>query len=62
MKLYDQRTFGPENARLKPNLGALCHHEMTLTLNTHTHFIDIISCLHLPSWSQAAVVSKPSDF
>ena len=34
-QLY-QRTNGPENAHLKPDLGALSNHEMTLTLNTHT--------------------------
>ena len=34
---YDnQRTIGPENAHLKPDLGVLSHNEMTLTLNTHT--------------------------
>ena len=32
----NQRTIGPENAHLKPDLGVLGHHEMTLTLNTHT--------------------------
>ena len=32
----DQRTIGPENAHLKPDLGVLSHNEMTLTLNTHT--------------------------
>ena len=58
----NQRTIGPENAHLKPDLGVLSHNEMTLTLNTHT-FIDFISCLHLQSFrSQAAIVSKPSDF
>ena len=31
-----QRTIGPENAHLKPDLNVLSHHEMTLTLNTHT--------------------------
>ena len=31
-----QRTIGPENAHLKPDLGVLSHHEMILTLNTHT--------------------------
>ena len=31
-----QRTIGPENAHLKSDLGVLSHHEMTLTLNTHT--------------------------
>ena len=37
MKTYvNQRTIGPENAHLKPDLGVLSHHEMTLTLNTHT--------------------------
>ena len=34
--LSNQRTIGPENAHLKPDLGVLSHHEMTLTLNTHT--------------------------
>ena len=33
---WNQRTNGPENAHLKPDLGVLSHHEMTLTLNTHT--------------------------
>ena len=28
--------IGPENAHLKPDLGVLSHHEMTLALNTHT--------------------------
>ena len=32
----NQRTIGPENAHLKTDLGVLSHHEMTLTLNTHT--------------------------
>ena len=32
----NQRTNGPENAHLKPDLGVLSHHEKTLTLNTHT--------------------------
>ena len=32
----NQRTIGPENAHLKPDPGVLSHHEMTLTLNTHT--------------------------
>ena len=32
----NQRTIGPENAHLNPDLGVLSHHEMTLTLNTHT--------------------------
>ena len=31
-----QKTIGPENAHLKPDLGVLSHNEMTLTLNTHT--------------------------
>ena len=35
-KWINQRTIGPENAHLKPDLGVLSHHEMTLTLNTHT--------------------------
>ena len=34
--ILDQRTIGPENAHLKPDLGVLSHNEMTLTLNTHT--------------------------
>ena len=56
-KNKNQRTIGPENAHLKPDLGVSSHNEMTLT------FIDFISCLHLQSfWSQAATVSKPSDF
>ena len=32
----NQRTIDPENAHLKPDPGVLSHHEMTLTLNTHT--------------------------
>ena len=37
VELYEnQRTIGPENAHLNPDLGVLSHHEMTLTLNTHT--------------------------
>ena len=32
----NQRTIGPENAHLKPDLGVLSQHEMTLTLNTPT--------------------------
>ena len=35
-KIINQRTIGPENAHLKPDLGVLSHNEMTLTLNTHT--------------------------
>ena len=35
-KNQTQRTIGPENAHLKPDLGVLSHNEMTLTLNTHT--------------------------
>ena len=31
-----QRTNGPENAHLKSDLGALSHHDMTLTWNTYT--------------------------
>ena len=34
--ILNQRTIGPENAHLKPDLGVLSHNEMTLTLNTHT--------------------------
>ena len=36
----NQRTIGPENAHLKPDLGVLSHHEMTLTLNTHTPLLN----------------------
>ena len=36
MFMKNQRTIGPENAHLKPDLGVLSHHQMTLTLNTHT--------------------------
>ena len=35
-RYINQRTIGPENAHLKPDLGVLSHNEMTLTLNTHT--------------------------
>ena len=35
-QVLNQRTIGPENAHLKPDLGVLSHNEMTLTLNTHT--------------------------
>ena len=31
----DQRTTGPENAHLKPDVRAFTLHEKTLTLNTH---------------------------
>ena len=31
--VFNQRTIGPENAHLKPDLGVFSHHEMTLTLN-----------------------------
>ena len=54
----DQRTIGPENAHLKPDLGVLSHHEMTLTLNTHTPLLTSqVVCI-----CKAAIVSKPSDF
>ena len=36
ISILNQRTIGPENAHLKPDLGVLSHNEMTLTLNTHT--------------------------
>ena len=39
-KCIDQRTIGPENAHLKPDPAVLCHHEMTLTLNTHTPLLN----------------------
>ena len=32
----NQRIIGPEIAHLKPDLEVLSHHDMTLTLNTHT--------------------------
>ena len=35
MTISNHRTIGPKNAHLKPDLGVLSHHEMTLTLNTH---------------------------
>ena len=31
---------GPENAHLKPDPGVLSHHEITLTLNTHTPLLN----------------------
>ena len=37
----NQRTIGPENAHLKPDLGVLSHNEMTLTLNTHTPLLTL---------------------
>ena len=42
MQLKYQRTIGPENAHLKPDPGVhvLSHHEMTLTLNTHTPLLN----------------------
>ena len=40
MTLENQRTIGPENAHLKPDPGVLSHHEMTLTLNTHTPLLN----------------------
>ena len=62
--IWYQRTIGPENAHLKPDLGVLIKsslHDLDLEYS-HT-FIDLISCLHLQSFrSQAAIVSKPSDF
>ena len=36
----NQRTIGPENAHLKPDPVVLSHHEMTLTLNTHTPLLN----------------------
>ena len=39
--LENQRTIGPENAHLKPDPGVLSHHEMTLTLNTHTPLLNL---------------------
>ena len=35
LKIENQRTIGPENAHMKPDLEGFRHHEMTLTLNTH---------------------------
>ena len=42
MPKKQQRTIGPENAHLKPDPGVhvLSHHEMTLTLNTHTPLLN----------------------
>ena len=39
-KYNNQRTIGPENAHLKPDPAVLSHHEMTLTLNTHTPLLN----------------------
>ena len=39
ISLFNQRTTGPENAHLKPDLGVLSHNEMTLTLNTHSSLL-----------------------
>ena len=39
-EIANQRTNGPENAHLKPDPGVLSHHEMTLTLNTHTPLLN----------------------
>ena len=41
MFMKNQRTIGPENAHLKPDLGVLRHHEMTLILNTHTPLLTL---------------------
>ena len=43
IKNESQRTIGPENAHLKPDPGVhvLSHHEMTLTLNTHTLLLNL---------------------
>ena len=42
----NQRTIGPENAHLKPDLGVLSHNEMTLTLNTHTPLLtSLVVCI-----------------
>ena len=38
--ISNQRTIGPENAHLKPDPGVLSHHEMTLTMNTHTPLLN----------------------
>ena len=38
--ILNQRTIGPENAHLKLDPGVLSHHEMTLTLNTHTPLLN----------------------
>ena len=53
----NQRTIGPENAHLKPDPAVLSHHEMTLTLNTHTPLLNYLQSFR----SQAAIVFKPSD-
>ena len=42
----NQRTIGPENAHLKPDLGVLSHNEITLTLNTHTPLLtSLVVCI-----------------
>ena len=41
----NQRTIGPENAHLKPDLGVLSHNEMTLTLNTHTPLLTSLAVI-----------------
>ena len=40
LTMINQRTIGPENAHLKPDPAVLSHHEMTLTLNTHTPLLN----------------------
>ena len=46
MNKKNQRTIGPENAHLKPDLGVLRHNEMTLTLNTHTPLLtSLVVCI-----------------
>ena len=61
VQITNQRTIGPENAHLKPDLGVLSHHEMTLTLNTHTPLLTSQVVCICSFRSQAAIVSKPSD-
>ena len=41
------RTSGPQNAHLKPDLGAFSHNEMTLILNTHIHLLtSLVVCIY----------------
>ena len=53
-------TIGPENAHLRPDLGAFSQNEITLNLNTHKPLLtSLVVCTDPPSFrSQAAVVSK----
>ena len=43
-KIINRRTIGPENAHLKPDLGAYSHHEMTLTWNPQIPLLVVCIC------------------